>query len=214
MRAGRLVAVFGYSRRRTGRLHGICADRLAYAQENAQGARAVVFSGWSEAEPMRAAWTGHDVQLICDAQARSTADNAANVAALARELRAEELVVVTSPWHRTRARILVGAALRGSGIRFSVEAAEGPRPSASSASPSPKGWAARAAHPLAKPYLSETSSIRKLVARLKSVVARNCTRTVCPRQLAGRPTSAYSDRDGAVYCCFSRRASRSPSLAR
>jgi uncharacterized SAM-binding protein YcdF (DUF218 family) len=129
MRAGRLVAVFGYSRRRTGRLHGICADRLAYAQENAQGARAVVFSGWSEAEPMRAAWTGPDVQLICDALARSTADNAANVAALARELRAEELVVVTSPWHRTRARILVGAALRESGIRFSVEAAEGPRPS-------------------------------------------------------------------------------------
>ena len=121
MSAGRLVAVFGYSRRRTGRLHGICADRLAYAQENAPG--------WSEAEPMRAAWTGPDVQLICDAQARSTADNAANVAALARELRAEELVVVTSPWHRTRARILVGAALRGSGIRFSVEAAEGPRPS-------------------------------------------------------------------------------------
>ena len=128
MTAERVVAVFGYSHRRTGRLHPICADRLAYAQGIAEGARAVVFSGYSEAEPMRAAWTGPDVLLVCDAEARHTADNAANVAAVARELGAKELVVVTSPWHRTRARVLVGAALRKSGIRFSVEAAEGPRP--------------------------------------------------------------------------------------
>jgi len=33
-------------------------------------------------------------------------------------------------------------------------------------------------------YLRETSSIRKLVGRLKSVVARNWTRTVWPRQPA------------------------------
>ena len=129
MTAERLVAVFGYSHRRTGSLHAICADRLAYAQGIAEGARAVVFSGFSEAEPMRAAWTGPDVLLVCDAEARHTADNAANVAAVARELGAQELVVVTSPWHRTRARILVGAALRGSGIRFSIETADGPRPS-------------------------------------------------------------------------------------
>ena len=128
MTAERVVAVFGYSHRRTGRLHPICADRLAYAQGIAEGARAVVFSGYSEAEPMRAAWTGPDVLLVCDAEARHTADNAANVAAVARELGAKELVVVTSPWHRTRARVLVGAALTGSGIRFSIETAEGPRP--------------------------------------------------------------------------------------
>jgi uncharacterized SAM-binding protein YcdF (DUF218 family) len=129
MTAERVVAVFGYSRRRTGRLHAICADRLAYAQGIAEGARAVVFSGWSEAEPMRDAWTGPDVLLVCEPEARSTAANAANVAAAARDLGAQELVVVTSPWHRRRAGILVGAALRGSGIRYSVETAEGPRPS-------------------------------------------------------------------------------------
>jgi uncharacterized SAM-binding protein YcdF (DUF218 family) len=128
MTAERVVAVFGYSHRRTGRMNAICADRLVHAQGMAEGARAVVFSGWSEAEPMRAAWTGPDVLLVCDAEARHTADNAANVAALARELGAQELVVVTSPWHRRRARILVRAALRGSGIRFSIETAEGPRP--------------------------------------------------------------------------------------
>jgi uncharacterized SAM-binding protein YcdF (DUF218 family) len=129
MKAERVVAVFGYSHRRTGGLHAICADRLAHAQGIAEGASAVVFSGYSEAEPMRAAWTGPDVLLVCDAEARHTADNAANVAAVARQLGAQELVVVTSPWHRRRARILVGQALRGSGIRFSIETAEGPRPS-------------------------------------------------------------------------------------
>jgi uncharacterized SAM-binding protein YcdF (DUF218 family) len=129
MRGGRVVAVLGYSHRRKGRLHAICADRLAHAQRIAQGAQAVVFSGWSEAELMRSAWTGPDVLLICDREARSTAQNAANVAAAARELGVQELVVVTSPWHRTRARRLVDTALRGSGIRFTVETAEGPRPS-------------------------------------------------------------------------------------
>jgi uncharacterized SAM-binding protein YcdF (DUF218 family) len=129
MTAGRVVAVLGYSHRRNGRLHAICADRLTHAQRVAEGARAVVFSGWSEAELMRSAWTGPDVLLVCDVEARSTAANAANVAAAARELGAQELVVVTSPWHRARARILVGAALRGSGIRYSIETAEGPRPS-------------------------------------------------------------------------------------
>ena len=129
MTAERVVAVFGYSHRRVGRLHPICADRLVHAQGIAEGASAVVFSGFSEAEPMRAAWAGPDVVLVCDSEARHTADNAANVAAVARELGAQELVVVTSPWHRRRARILVGAALRGSGIRFSIETADGPRPS-------------------------------------------------------------------------------------
>ena len=128
MTVQRVVAVLGYSHRRTGRLHAICASRLAHAQGIAEGAHAVVFSGWSEAEPMRAAWTGPDVLLVCDPEARSTAANAANVAAAARELGAQELVVVTSPWHRRRTRILVGAALRGSGIRYSIETAEGPRP--------------------------------------------------------------------------------------
>jgi uncharacterized SAM-binding protein YcdF (DUF218 family) len=129
VRGGRVVAVLGYSHRRNGRLHAICADRLAHAQRLAEGAQAVVLSGWSEAEVMRSAWTGPDVLLVCDTEARSTAANAANIAAAARELGAQELVVVTSPWHRTRARILVGAALRGSGIRFSIETAEGPQPS-------------------------------------------------------------------------------------
>jgi hypothetical protein len=121
----RVVAVLGYSRGRHAELHPVCADRLAHAQRLAVARGTVILSG--EAELMRAAWAGPDVLLICDADARSTVDNAANVAAAARRLGAEELVVVTSSWHRARVSILLRAALRRSGVRLSVEAAGGAR---------------------------------------------------------------------------------------
>jgi uncharacterized SAM-binding protein YcdF (DUF218 family) len=124
----RVVAVLGYSGRRNNELHRICAERLAHAQQVADGARAVILSGLPEAELMRAAWTGPDVLLVCDPEARSTAANARNVAGAARALHAQELVVVTSGWHRARARILMRAALRNSGMLVAVEAANGSRP--------------------------------------------------------------------------------------
>jgi uncharacterized SAM-binding protein YcdF (DUF218 family) len=126
--SGRVVAVLGYSRRRDKELHRICAERLAHAEEIAVGARAVVLSGMPESELMRSAWSGPEIELICDPDARSTADNVRNVAAAARSLDAEELVVVTSRWHSARVHALLRAALRGSGIRASVESANGPRP--------------------------------------------------------------------------------------
>jgi hypothetical protein len=76
---------------------------------------------------MRLAWAGPDVPLVCDADARTTAGNVANVAAAAAALGADELVVVTSRWHRPRARILLRLALNGTGIRHSVAAAGGRR---------------------------------------------------------------------------------------
>lgn len=132
---GRVVAVLGYSGRRRTRLHPVCAERLAFAERLAVGARAIIFSGWArrstlspEAELMRAAWAGPAVRLICDPEARSTADNAVNIAAVARALGADELVVVTSPWHRLRVRVLLRAAMRGNGIRLSVVGAGRSRP--------------------------------------------------------------------------------------
>jgi uncharacterized SAM-binding protein YcdF (DUF218 family) len=122
----RVVAVLGYSRRGDTELHPVCADRVAYAQRLAVNRGTVILSG--EAELMRAAWSGPDVVLICDPDARSTVDNAANVAAVARTLGVRELVVVTSRWHRARTRILLRAALRKSGISLSVETADGARP--------------------------------------------------------------------------------------
>jgi uncharacterized SAM-binding protein YcdF (DUF218 family) len=123
----RVVAVLGYSRNGDQVLHPICAHRVAHAERIATGAKAVVLSGWArrhapagEAELMRAAWGRDDVQVVLDHSAQTTAGNAVAVARLAEDLGADELVVVTSPWHARRARALVRAALRGSGIRVSV----------------------------------------------------------------------------------------------
>ena len=122
----RVVAVLGYSRRGDTKLHPVCADRVAHAQRLAVARGTVILSG--EAELMRAAWSGPEVVLICDPDARSTVENAANVAAAARTLGARELIVVTSRWHRARTTILLRAALRKSGIRLSVETADAARP--------------------------------------------------------------------------------------
>ena len=59
--ATRVVAVLGYSHRRTGRLHAICADRLAHAQGIADGADAVIFSGFSD---FRAQLVGNERRAV------------------------------------------------------------------------------------------------------------------------------------------------------
>ena len=124
----RLVAVLGYSGRRTNGLDPICAERLRHAE--GLDADAVVFSGRAsdprgEADLMRQSWRGADVPLVSESTARSTAENAAEVAAVARRLGADEVVVVTSPWHARRAGLLVRAALRGAGIAVSTSSPPG-----------------------------------------------------------------------------------------
>ncbi|MGZ8782584.1 MAG: ElyC/SanA/YdcF family protein [Gaiellaceae bacterium] len=130
----RLVAVLGYSTRRHETLHPICAARLVAAEHNAEGADAVLLSGWSrrrhrpsEAELMRAAWRGPAVPLIADGDARTTAGNARAVAAAARAIGADEVVLVTSTWHARRARLLVEAAL-DAGVRLTVATPARTRP--------------------------------------------------------------------------------------
>ena len=122
----RLVAVLGYSTARGGALHPICAERLRVAEQVAADADAVLLSGWSrrwhrpsEAELMRAAWRGPDLPLVADGDARTTAGNARALARTARELGADEVVVVTSSWHARRARVLARAAL-GPQVRLDV----------------------------------------------------------------------------------------------
>ena len=114
----RLVAVLGYSGRRHHGLHDLCAERLRHAEQLAGEGDTVLLSGWArrrngtgEAELMRAAWTGPEVTLVSDSTARSTSENAVEVAETARRLGADEVVVVTSRWHAPRARALVRAAL-------------------------------------------------------------------------------------------------------
>ena len=64
-------AVLGYSGRDTGRLHPICASRLAFARQLAGEEQPVILSGWarrpagrSEAELMREAWPSPRGQLV------------------------------------------------------------------------------------------------------------------------------------------------------
>src|SRR5262249_50108725 len=97
----------------------------------------VILSGWarrangtSEAELMRSAWTSPGAVLVSDRTARTTAGNAANVTAVAEAIGASELVVVTSRWHRPRARILFRARLRGRPGGLKRETAPAPRPPA------------------------------------------------------------------------------------
>jgi vancomycin permeability regulator SanA len=132
----RVVAVFGYSGRHTdGLLHPICARRLRHAERLSTATSAVVLSGWarhpkgrSEAELMQAAWSGPEVPLVCDTTARSTADNAAIVARALRSLGADEVVVVTSSWHRLRARMLLRAALRDASVAVTTSSPSGAPP--------------------------------------------------------------------------------------
>lgn len=134
-RPERLIVVLGYSDGRSRELHPICAARLARAAELAGERDAVLLSGWSrrpggtaEAELMRRAWRGPATALHCDEDARITAENAAHAAAHARELGVGEVVVVTSGWHRPRARILFGSLLPNLAVTVvGVPAARTPR---------------------------------------------------------------------------------------
>ena len=137
------MVVLGYSSGRGDGLHPICAARLAHAARLVEDADAVLLSGSSrrrgavaEAELMRRSWDGHtsfagdasrdgrSVALLCDPDARVTAENAANAAAHARELAVERVLVVTSWWHRLRTRVLFRSLLPD--IRVEVAAARTP----------------------------------------------------------------------------------------
>jgi hypothetical protein len=106
----RLVAVLGYSRRRDEDLHAICEARLRHAEAIVREDDAVLLSG--EADLMHGHWRAGEVLL--DPQARNTRENALGVAKAAREVGADEVVVVTSSWHAPRAAVLVRTALGGS----------------------------------------------------------------------------------------------------
>jgi uncharacterized SAM-binding protein YcdF (DUF218 family) len=127
-----LVVVLGYSDGNSA-LHPICAARVDAAMRSCEDGSVVVLSGWrrrrassSEADLMRAAWTGPAAAVITDHAARATVDNAANAARLARALESREVRVVTSRWHRLRAALLFRVALRGTGARLVVPAVSGP----------------------------------------------------------------------------------------
>ena len=112
-------------------LHPVCAARVAAAGALARDDDVVVLSGWartagasSEAELMRRAWDAPAARIVLDDGATHTAQNAAHVTRVAREVGAREILVVTSRWHAARAGVAFRALLRGSPIRVAVAAAD------------------------------------------------------------------------------------------
>ena len=107
----RLVVVLGYSERRGGALHPVCAARVARGA--AEPADVVLLSGTpDEVSAMERVWPHRDRRVQRDSSARRTVDSTAEAVRLARELGADEVALVTSWWHRPRAQLLLRALAR------------------------------------------------------------------------------------------------------
>src|SRR5262249_46280613 len=127
MSGSRLIAVCGYSDGRGNGLHAICERRLRRAEREARGGDVVLLSGWArgldaapEAELMALSGNGPWRRLYVDRSARPTPGNVAAAAALARSVKAQEVILVTSAWHARRAGALLRSALSGTGARIEV----------------------------------------------------------------------------------------------
>ena len=113
------------------RISGRCMRLVLEAEElvSSVGAEVVVFSGWSpsggrsEAEQMRDAWHGPDVELVVEPTAASTAQNAARTLPLLLERGIDAAVVVCAPPHLARTRVFFRRLYRGSGVEVSFRAA-------------------------------------------------------------------------------------------
>jgi uncharacterized SAM-binding protein YcdF (DUF218 family) len=114
--AVRLVVVLGYSSWRGVGLHPVCEARVAAAASLASAEDTVLLTGRPEAELMREVWPHGPGRVLCDADARITAESALHVARLARQLGADEVIAVTSWWHCRRTRVLFRRALQGTGV--------------------------------------------------------------------------------------------------
>ncbi|HVN61654.1 MAG TPA: YdcF family protein [Gaiellaceae bacterium] len=94
------------------RITARCRRLVAEAERLAErcSPRAVVFSGWapegsvSEAEQMREAWRGPELELVVEPTATITAENAARTLPLLLERGIERALVVCTPLHLYRAR--------------------------------------------------------------------------------------------------------------
>lgn len=110
------------------RITDSCRALVAEAERLAREHRpvAVVLSGWSpaggptEAEQMRDAWAGPDVELVLEQTATSTAENAARSLPPLLARGVDRVFVVTAPVHRHRARYFFRRLYRPRGIEVVI----------------------------------------------------------------------------------------------
>ena len=93
---------------------------------------AVVFSGWtpnggpSEAEQMRSAWRGPEVELVVEPTASVTAENATRTLPLLIERGIQRAVVVCAPFHLYRARFFFTRLFDPYGVETEFRVAQTP----------------------------------------------------------------------------------------
>jgi uncharacterized SAM-binding protein YcdF (DUF218 family) len=131
---GIAIVVPGSGRVAEGGVYRIGSSCLGLVREaeqlaDALPAETVVFSGWSpgggtpEAEQMRAAWQGADVELVVEPTAAVTAQNASRTLPLLLERGISRAVVVCTPLHRFRTRFFFSRLYGPAGIDTSFRTA-------------------------------------------------------------------------------------------
>src|SRR3954452_21332656 len=131
------IVVLGDGRadgRRTYRSTDTCRALVAEARRLAreQHPDVVVLTGWSptsgptEAEQMRDAWAGPDVELLLETRATSTAENASRTLPMLLERGIDRAFVVVAPVHRLRARWFFTKLYRPRGIETLIVTARVP----------------------------------------------------------------------------------------
>jgi uncharacterized SAM-binding protein YcdF (DUF218 family) len=127
------IVIPGHSDR--GALSKRCGRLLVHAAELAEQRtpRAVVFTGWSidggcsEAEQMLDQWPGRrDVDLVVEATARTTAQNASRSLPLLLARGIREATIVCAPLHAHRVRYFFGRLYEDSGLRCEISPARMP----------------------------------------------------------------------------------------
>lgn len=116
------IVVPGHARR--GRISDVCISLVREAERIAEASQiaAVVFSGGSvrggepEAEQMRDAWRGPDVELVVEPTAAVTAENAARTLPLLLERGIDRALVVCAPLHLYRARFFFSRLYGAAGV--------------------------------------------------------------------------------------------------
>ena len=120
------IVVPGHGRSSDGehRISARCLRLVAAAEQLAEqlDPATVVFTGWSEAEQMRDAWRGPDVELVVEPTAKHTGENASRTVQLLRERGVDQAVVVCTATHSLRVRLLFGRIYgeRGIAVRYRV----------------------------------------------------------------------------------------------